>query len=239
MSKKIDRAVHGPSWAEVILGAVLSLALGVVLGAVLLIVKPVAQVRELPKDADRDANAVYYVEGSKDTSWAKQALTKRKALVAGQSVTLTEEEINSLVTPATPAAAAAPKPDQKKANPADKAKEKAKEAASDMLATGAPNVRIRNGELQVGVPVTIGMAGVEQKVVVVARGKDFVKDGDVFVFQPTEVYLGSCPVDRIPFLSGYVRSKLLSSQPVPEDIATAWRKLTAVTVEGNTLKLSM
>ena len=36
-TKKVDRALHGPSWTEVILGAVLSIILGVVLGAALLV----------------------------------------------------------------------------------------------------------------------------------------------------------------------------------------------------------
>src|SRR5436190_13777499 len=97
-TKKIQRAAHGPSWAEVILGAVLSLVLGVALGLVLLVLRPTKTVRELPKEADRDANLVYYVEGSKDTTKARQALAKRKAFAAGQSVSVIEDEINSLVT---------------------------------------------------------------------------------------------------------------------------------------------
>ena len=40
MSKKIDRAVHGQSWAEVILGAALSLVLGVLLMAAWLLASP-------------------------------------------------------------------------------------------------------------------------------------------------------------------------------------------------------
>jgi hypothetical protein len=240
MSKKVQRALHGPSWTEVILGAVLSLVLGVVIGAVLLIVRPVVVKKEMPKDAEREAGAVYYLEGSRDTSKARQAAAKRKAFAEGQSVTVTEEEINSLITPtATPAAAAAPKAGAKKENVAEKAKEKAAAATNEMLATGTPNFRIRNGEMQVGVPVTIGVAGVDTQVVVQAKGKSFTKNGDVFVFEPDELYLGSCPLHRIPFAAGFVRTKFLSSQPIPDDIAAAWKKLSSVTIEGNALKLTM
>jgi hypothetical protein len=240
-TKKVDRAIHGPSWTEVILGAVLSLLLGAVLGAALLVLKPIKQVRELPKEADRDASVVYYVEGSKDTTKARQALAKRKAFVEGQSVSVTEDEINSLVTVKEPPPAAPdPKADKKakSTDKAGKAVDKAAAAASDMLATGAPNVRIRENVMQIGVPVTVGAMGVDAKVIVFGRGT-FAKEGDVFVYQPAELYLGSCPVQRLPFISSYVRNKFLSSALVPEDIATAWKKLANVTVEGNALKLAM
>jgi hypothetical protein len=241
-TKKVDRAMHGPSWAEVILGAILSLLLGIVLGAALLVLKPVKQVRELPKEADRDASLVYYVEGTRDTNKARQALAKRKAFVEGKSVEVIEDEINSLVGGATaPAAPAAPKagdkkPGEKKAT--EKAAEKAVAAANDMLATGAPNVRIRDSVMQIGVPVTIGLFGLDQKVIVFGRGK-FVKGGESFVYEPEELYLGSCPVQRLPFVSSYVRDKFLAAAPVPEDIATAWKKVTDAKVEGNTLKLTL
>lgn len=236
---KVDRAIHGPSWTEVILGAVLSLILGVALGAALLILKPVKQVRELPKEGDRDSSLVYYVEGSRDGSKAKQALAKRQAFVAGKSVQVTEEEVNSLVggsaAPATPPPAA-PKAGDKKG--AEKAAEKAAAAAGDLLATGTPNVRIRDNVLQIGVPVTVGLMGLEQKVIVFGRGK-LVKGSDGYVYEPDELYLGSCPVQRLPFLSGYVRNKFLAATPIPEDIATAWKKVTDATIEGNTLKLTL
>jgi hypothetical protein len=236
---KVDRAIHGPSWTEVILGAVLSLILGVAMGAALLVLKPVKQVRELPKEGDRDASLVYYVEGSRDGSKAKQALAKRQAFVAGKSIQVTEDEVNSLMggpaAPATPPPAP-PKAGEKKAG--EKAADKAAAAAGDLLAAGTPNVRIRDNVLQIGVPVTIGLMGLDTKVIVFGRGK-LVKGGDSFVYEPDELYLGSCPVQRLPFLSGYVRNKFLAATPIPEDIATAWKKVTDATIEGNTLKLTL
>ena len=247
MSKKIDRATLGPSWTEVILGAVLSAILGVILGALLLVIRPVVVAKETPKDPD--PKAIYYIEGSRDPAKAKQADVKRKTFVAGQSVTVTEDELNTIAGPATPAGA--PNADKAKAadkgKAGDKGKEKGKEAekaapppanADDLLATGAANVRINGGVVQLGVPVTINVLGLGQKVIVQARG-GFVKEGSVFVFEPNEMYVGSCPVHRLPFLSGYVRNKVLADQPIPEDIKAAWMKLSNVAVEGNALKLSM
>ena len=240
MSKKIDRATHGPSWAEVFLGAALSVVLGVVLGALLLTLRPVVVVKEMPKEADRDPKAVYYVEGSRDSSKARQALAKRKAFAEGQSVTVSEDEVNALLSP-TPGAPAAPKPGEKaKADPKAKEAEKAAPAAAsgELLATGAASVRIRAGAIQVGVPVTLDVLGVSQKVVVQAHG-GIAKQGDVFNFVPETLYVGSCPVQRLPFVSGYVRNKVLASQPIPEDIKASWLKLANVAVEGNVVKLTM
>src|SRR3954462_14319386 len=124
MSKKIDRAKHGPGLVEIVLGVVLSIILGVVLGALLLVLRPISQVKEMPKDPVK--GMVYYIEGSKDTSKARQALAKRKAFVEGQSVSVTEDEINSLITPA-PGAATPPPP----AKAADKAKAPAPQKGKD------------------------------------------------------------------------------------------------------------
>ncbi len=226
MSSKVDRAAHGPSWGEVILGAILSLLLGVVLGAALLIFKPVVMAKEMPPAKDRQPGAVYYVEGLRgDASRAKQALAKRKALMEGQSIKVTEDEVNSLVS-ASAAPTVAAKPGEAPAAP-----------ASETVSTGTPNVRIREGVMQVGVPVTLNVLGLEQKLIAQARGA-FEKDGDRFVYVPREMYLGSCPVHRLPFLAGYVRGKLLSSEQVPDDIAAAWSRFTTVAIEGNALVLA-
>jgi hypothetical protein len=247
MSKKLDHAAHGPSWAEVILGAVLSLVLGVVLGAVLLVVRPAVVVKELPKEEDRVRGAVYFIEGSKETAKARQAVQKRAAFLGGQSVSLTEDEINAIANPGATAAAAGAKggekgkaPDKGKVADKGKAAEKAAPAAAagEAVALGAPNFRIRDGSLQLAVPVTLNTMDLGLKVWAQARGT-FAKEGDVFVFEPAEMYLGSCPVQRLPFLSSYVREKVIAGQSIPDDIKTAWKKLAGVAIEGSTLKLTM
>lgn len=90
--------------------------------------------------------------------------------------------------------------------------------------------------MQLGVPLASSL--LPQKVIFQAHG-GFVKTGDGFVFAPKTMYLGSCPIDRLPLVAGYVREKILAEYPMPADLKAAWAKLTDVTVEGNTLKLTM
>lgn len=229
MSRKIDRALHGPSWVEVILGAVLSFIIGVVLGAALLIFRPVVVVKEMPKGDKLDPKAVYFVEGSRDGTRGREAAAKRKAFAEGRSVTVVEDELNAL---AGPAAAFAP-------SPAGKAPDKpAASAASDeMIATGTPNFRLREGALQIGVPVTVSLLGISEKVIMQTRG-GFQKRG-VFVYEPEAFYIGSLPLQRLPYLANYAREKFLIAQAVPEDIKAAWPKLANVTVTGNMMTLTM
>jgi hypothetical protein len=59
------------------------------------------------------------------------------------------------------------------------------------------------------------------------------------VFEPTEFYFGSCPLQKIPFAAGLLRDRVFAAQPIPDDIKAAWSKLANVAIEGNTLKLTM
>src|SRR5690606_27178828 len=93
MSNQFDRAAHDPGWGEVILGAVLSLLLGAVLGALILVTRPVQTVRELPKEEERPRDAVYYIEGSRSAAKAREVPGKMKAFAQGQSINVTEDEI--------------------------------------------------------------------------------------------------------------------------------------------------
>lgn len=236
---KIDRTAHGPSWVEVILGAFLSLLLGALLAMVVLVLRPVVVAKELPKPEERKPGAVYYIEGSRDTSKARQALAKRKSFVEGQTVTLTEDEVNALLA-ADASDYSNPAPPKAADKKGEKKTEKKGEAAADSgesLAVGAPNVRIRDGVVQVAAPVTVNVLGMGGKVPFQARG-GFAREGDVFAYEPTEIYVGSLPVQRLPGLNRYVRNKILSARPVPPDLATAWRNLKDVTVEGNMIRLS-
>jgi hypothetical protein len=228
MSRKIDRALRGPSWIEVILGALISLVLGVALGATLLVLRPVVAVKQMPKEDAIDREAIYFVEGSRDGTRGRDAAAKRKAFVGGQSVSVTEDELNAL---AGPAASFAPAGETKPgAAPAP--------ASDQTVAPGTPNFRLRDGSLQVGVPVTISLLGVTEKVIVQTRG-GFEKQGSTFVYEPNEFYVGSLPLQRLPFLARYARDQFLNTAAVPEDIKTAWMKLASVSIDGNVLNLKM
>lgn len=222
MATKTARDAYNPSWTEVILGALLSLLLGAVLAAAFLVLKPVATVKELPKEPD--ANVVYYIEGTRDSTRARQAAAKQKTFLEGGAVTLNEDELNQLVAPAAGAA----KPAQPGAEP----------AAEQMLTAGAPNFRIRDGMLQIAVPVRVSVAGFDQRVIVQARG-GFVKRAEGFVFDPEEMYVGSCPVHRLPAVEGVVMKKFVSGAGLPDDVRQAWSAVTDVKVDGSTLQVTL
>ncbi|HEY0944795.1 MAG TPA: hypothetical protein VGD81_05990 [Opitutaceae bacterium] len=218
--QKVERALYGPSISEVTLGAVLSVALGVIVAAVYLVAKPVEKVRELPKEPASDV--VYYLEGSRDSTKGKQWMRKRQMLVEGQSaeIALTEDELNAWA-----GAGAKPATDTTS-------------AASGIIRAESVNFRVRDGWLQIGVPSTFDVFGFVVPVVLQARG-DFEKQGDQFVFVPREFMIGSLPAHRLPGLEGLLGNKLLASQNLPEDIATAWKKLADARVDGNTLRLTL
>jgi hypothetical protein len=245
-AKKADMSAHEPSWTEVILGAVLSVALGGVLGAVLLSIKPNAPVKEMPKEPI--AGTVYYLQGSRDSGKARQAAAKRKQFAGGASITVTEDEINSFLPNPPPLFTGKPKPKAgEKAKAAAPAPAPAPKAApapgtpastGELITLGGPNFRLHDGKVQIAVPVTFNVLGLEQAVTVVADGV-FVKKGSGFVFEPETLLVGSCPMERVPFASGFVSQKMIAALPVPEDIAAVWPKLADVSVEGSVMKLTM
>lgn len=232
--KKIDRALYGPSWTEVIFGAILSFALGIALAIVFLILKPVAVVKEMPKEDKIVRNMAYFVQGAKDSANARGVDAKIKELTAGKSVTLTEGELNSLFGGKSAAPAPAPKAPAK-ADP--KAAAKAPEAPA-MTATSAPNFRIVDNQLQIGLPTTIDLLGINQSLVVVATGT-FSNSGGKVSYDISDFRVGSLPASRLPYIQGAVTKKILTAQNFPEELTGIWDKLASITIEGNALKLNM
>jgi hypothetical protein len=76
ISRKIEKALHGPSLTEVVLGVVLSLILGAALAFAYLVLKPVVIAKEMPKE--RLAGVVYYIEGGRDINRSKQWMRKKQ-----------------------------------------------------------------------------------------------------------------------------------------------------------------
>jgi hypothetical protein len=223
MRKRYDRARYGPGWFEVIFGALLSIILGVVLAVSYFVFRPVTRVKELPKDPV--PGMVYYIEGSRDYSNARRLTAKQRFFAKGGSVVVNEDELNTaanpVAAPVTPGSEPAPAP-------------------TTVLTPGSPNFRIHDGLLQITVPMRIKVDSlfIDQVVLVQATGT-FVRRGEVFVFAPKTVFVGSCPVDRIPKAVDFIMKKVFDSQPVPPDIAASWGKLADVTIEGSTLRLTM
>jgi hypothetical protein len=207
---------------EVILGALLSLVLGVVLSAAYFVFKPVTKVKELPKEPI--PGTVYFIEGSRDLSNARRLVAKQKFFAKGGSVVVNEDELNSAANPV-----AAPLPPGTEPAP-----------PPTVLSAGAPNFHIHEGLLQISVPVRIkwDLAYLDQTVLVQAIGT-FARKGESIVFVPKTMYVGSCPVDRIPHADEFIMKRFFETQPVPPDIAAAWSKLAEVTIDGSTLRLTM
>lgn len=221
MNTKLQRELHGPSWTEVIFGAVLSLVLGVAAAFVYLVLKPVETVKALPKEPVADV--VYYLEGSRNAGNARQATAKQKAFIEGGSVVLNEEELNVLTAPPvkSPAAGAAAEAT----------------ASKPMVAPGVVNFRIRDSVMQIGVPLQLNIQGLELNLILQARG-GFVKEGSTFTFAADEFLLGSCPLQRLPMAGDALVKRIIASAAVPAELTEAWRHLSDVAVEGSTLRLT-
>jgi hypothetical protein len=227
MLKKVKYSQKGPSWLEVGLGALLSLVLGIVLGAAYMINKPVTKATSTPKDAP--AGAVYLIEGSKDLNM-NGLEPLRKAFLAGQSVTVGEGEINSFlssIAPPPPTTPPAPKPGDK--NPPSAPDQR-------LIETSAVNAWIHDGSIQFSDTATFSLLGVSTPVIVQATGV-FRKSGSEFEFDPDTIFVGGCPMERMLFFRSWILRKLLFAQPVPADIALAWSRLVDVSIDGTKLKL--
>lgn len=214
----------GPSGTEVAVAAVLSLLLGAMIGAGVLISQPVATVKELPPEKDRPRGAVYFVEGARDSSKSAEAIRKRQLFMGGQSISLSEEELNLVFAAPAPA-------------PGEKAK-KPEVVVAGVFAVGEPNVRIADGLIQVAAPVRLTVPDLGFKFIAQVRGA-MVKKAEGFVFEPREMYLGGCPLGAIPFVAGMVRSRLGTVEVVPGELRANWARLVDAAVDGRLLRLRL
>jgi len=233
--KKLEKALYGPSTTEVALGAILGLIAGLLVACVYLVFKPVQQVKELPKEPVR--GAVYYLPGSEMSAKAKGLAAKQKTFTGGAAVELSEDEINAW-SAATLGGGAAPV-----AKPAGKAAEPGKPDAGQpgydgIFNPGTPNFKFVDGNLQIGAKCVLNWYGLTHEVIVLTTGS-LVRSGDDVVFVPQTLYLGSCPVHLIPGLAAPLAGHLIGKQKVPDEIKSAWAKVSDAKVEGAVLKLTM
>ncbi len=224
-TSKVDRSKYGPGMGEVVLGAVLSLILGAMVALGILISRPALTVKEIPKD--RPLGAVYYIEGTKGGDAGKQWMRKRQLLTEGTTVSLNEDELNLWIGTVAGVRAAAAGAGQKA-------------ASAPLIELGTPNFRIRNGAMQVASPCTVNLDwfSIKFPVLVQVIGH-FAKRGDAFVLTPDQFYVGSCPLHKVPVLGELLYQVLVMKEKAPPEIAAAWKKLAGVSIDGNTLKLTM
>lgn len=221
-NKKIERALKGPGFFEIVFGVILSLVLGMSLAVLHLIFKPVEVVAKPPETAV--AGQVYFIEGAVNSGKSRQWMRKRQMLAEGASadVAFTEEELNAWIASATPqpqknAAAAAANPET-------------------LFTPDHVNFRIQKGVLQVGLLGKLTVLGMSRDLVFHTRGK-FIKGDNGYVFTADELYLGSLPAHTVPNLTSLIMERILAAQALPEDLKATWKKLSLVAVEDNVLRL--
>ncbi len=246
-----SRTPYEPSWVEVILGALLSLALGIALALTYLILKPVEVVKEMP--AEPDSAKVYYREGRCDPVEAQNWETKQKDFLAGRSIEVVEDELTALaaslggkpIAPPPPPPPP-PEPPSKKgkkntpppAPPAPPPAAAEPPAPTGFLNPGLANFRIEKGMLHVGLPVLVDYYGYAQTTVWVHATGTFQKQGESFVFVPSEFYVGSCPLKQVPYVGEYLIQYVTGRVVLPAELTEAWKKLADVSITDNKLTLT-
>ena len=238
MNKKIDRALHGPGMMEVIIGAILALLLGVLAAGLMLVARPITQVKEMPKQDELVAGVVYFVPGAENAAKGRTSSEKLRQFVAGNNIVLGEEELNAFAAGLSSAAAnsaakSAVKPP--KATPA--AAPAAVPPPQRLLTVSAPNFRLRDGSMQIAFKCKLSLLGVSHEVAMIATG-NFVKGVNGFEFSPAKLTLGSCPVHLIPLAAPQLLRRIAATQPMSPELQAAWSRLADVRVDGAILQLA-
>jgi len=216
-SKKLERELYGPSVFEITLGAALSLILGALLAAGYLAAQPVETLRALPREPDPDK--VYYITGSYRSSQGSGWQRKKQRLLEPGAITvqLTEDELNTWL-----------RSSEMQAEQDDN--------EGGIITVEQMNFRIADGSLQVGLPCEVSVFGRTYATVVQTQG-DFVKSGDQFVYNPTEVMVGHLGAHRLPLVGSFIAGRLAAIHDVPDELEEAWETLSDVRVEGRELVL--
>jgi hypothetical protein len=212
------RAGRAGGYAGSLVAAGLSVLAGAGLAAALLAIQPVNRVKELPAASERERGAVYFVEGQRDPARMRSAPAKIESLLRGQRVTFAEEDINGLLEAGM--AARGKTPDDAAVSP------------------GSPNVRIRDGVVQVALEVTVKVLGLKQKILVQARG-GFVAESGQWVFAPQELRVGGLPLERIPLAVGWVQARWLDPRRFFPELAAAWNRIGQIAVEDSVVRVSL
>jgi hypothetical protein len=244
--KNIQKALYGPSYFEVALGAILGILVGIVAAVLYFVFKPVEKVTQLPKETV--PNVVYFIPGKESATRAKGWAVKQKAFLEGGEVLLKDEELNAWGATLSDWKPADPKSPPKPGTPPPKAGAPAKPAAPAnpgepvveekevFFAVGAPNFSIRENRLQIALLCHLNYYGVGADVWVKATGR-FTRTGDSYSFTPAEFYFGSCPLHLFPAAANYVTTILLAELKLTDGMKLAWSKVSLATIDGEQLKI--
>ncbi len=234
--------LRAPSLVEIILGSILSVLLGAVLAATILVLKPVEVLKEAPKDKELDPAKVYYFEGRKEYTAGQRWRFKRDSLMQGHSIRVNEDELNTWIEEIYPrlpvetkAARAATKPKAKGKTPEAAAKEA--DGPLFSIETGTPNFRVTSDTLRIGVIYYISVFGHAFQIVVQSAGT-FEKPrraDDPVDYKPSVLFVGSLPVHKLLVLKPLILGRVVDTFEFPADLAAVWAKLTEVKVENREL----
>ena len=195
-----------------IIAAVLSIVTGLAWAVLVLALKPVVK---LAPDVELEAPApdvVYYREGKRDNLRTRIAADTFNRFLAGNSVKVDEVDLNALRLTAL-------------------------ESTGSFYKINAPSFRLRDDQLQIGAGVNLHVYGYPITTHVQTTGT-FVRKGEIFAFEPTTMWVGSCPVHRLPLFGAPLMAKIIAAQAWPETIVTAWSKLSDVKVSESSLSLT-
>jgi len=221
--KKKKQESEGNFAASAVLGAVAAFC-GLLLGIFTLAIKPVAEVREMPTEENIKPKTVYYVlgndRGGDDYKRKEKAFLDRKP----GTLILSEEELNRWAADTFKFA----KPTKAEDEP----------AGMILMSPSAPNFRIKDGVMQIGLSVEVEAFGVSQKMRYFAKGV-FEPSGAGYAFTPEMAYLGSAelpPVGVGSFVGGTLFGIFQNTERYAA-LHEAWISLAGVQMDGSKLLL--
>jgi hypothetical protein len=230
--------LRNPGFFEIVCGSVLSLVLGVVAAATILIFKPVEVLETVSSTKELDPAKIYFFQGRRDSNAGQRWRFKKDSLLQGHTVRFNEDELNTWIENVYPKqsieykmaakfrAQARAKETGKPIPPDtnDKSGEETPEFGS--IKVGTPNFRITGDTLRIGVFYYFTIF--DETFVVVAQADGAFakgKDEEVYSFVPNTLYLGSLPVHKLFTLPQLVQKQLLNTFELPEDLVEAWANI--------------
>ncbi len=222
-SKKREKE-KGPKLYEIIIGAILSVILGVLLAVVYLAFQEVEEVDQLPSEEARQARTVYFVEGETGAPGQFNWRPKQGAFEEGRSGTLelVEQELNQWV--------------------ADQFSELEDRDYEDegmfYIAPRTLNFRIDDGKLQLAADLDWTVFGYSHSLKTQALGS-FVREEGVFVFEPETMYVGGFKLPEPAVLGSALIRRIVEALNVSADLRDGWASLTDVSIEEDVLILEI
>ncbi|TVR46970.1 MAG: hypothetical protein EA425_16520 [Puniceicoccaceae bacterium] len=212
------------SLANVIVGAVLSLLLGVVGAVLFLVMVPVVEgtpPAEDEIDRSREDYLRYYQPGTRSGQRGANWMLKKQALIDGRSGALLfyEEDLNLWA-----------------ANAYEQQLDGNGTVLGVLSVPGTPVFRVAEDHLAVGLPVKLQLLGLERDIIVQAKGGFATRDGRL-VFRPHEVLVGSWPVPAALGLRQRIYRNFAGAFPPPEDVREAWPQVEAIGFEDQALRV--